>query len=117
VSASIESIARRSPHGALPANVYGRESGIGEYVIGAILALSREFSRLDKALWRGIGRVSGRAAAQRPSMAGTGWQDDRILGHGRIGQSIARRARAFDMQVYAVRREVENPPKIHEGFV
>ena len=29
-----------------------------------------------------------------------------ILGYGRIGQALARRARAFDMEVWAIRREV-----------
>jgi phosphoglycerate dehydrogenase-like enzyme len=35
------------------ANAYGHETGIAEYVIGAILALTREFTRLDRALRQG----------------------------------------------------------------
>src|ERR1700723_3463833 len=35
------------PAGASLANVYGHETGIAEYVIGAMLAMSREFSRVD----------------------------------------------------------------------
>jgi phosphoglycerate dehydrogenase-like enzyme len=38
------------PHGAMLANAYGHEAGIAEYVIGAILTLTREFGRLDRAL-------------------------------------------------------------------
>jgi len=41
------------PDGARLANVYGHETGIAEYVIGAMLALTRNFSRLDTALRRG----------------------------------------------------------------
>jgi phosphoglycerate dehydrogenase-like enzyme len=41
------------PAGAVLANAYGHEVGIAEYVIGAMLALTREFSRLDAALRRG----------------------------------------------------------------
>src|SRR5712691_6499348 len=32
------------PEGTLLANVYGHETGISEYVIGAMLALTRQFS-------------------------------------------------------------------------
>src|SRR5438105_13760021 len=38
------------PAGAALANVYGHEVGIAEYIIGAMLALTREFVRLDTAL-------------------------------------------------------------------
>src|SRR5882762_5310120 len=41
------------PAGAFLANVYGHETGIAEYVIGAMLALTRSFARLDAALRRG----------------------------------------------------------------
>src|SRR5262249_47091020 len=41
------------PKGALLANTYGHEVGIAEYVVGAMLALTREFSRLDEALRKG----------------------------------------------------------------
>ena len=35
------------------ANAYGHDTGIAEYVIGAMLALNREFSRVDASLRRG----------------------------------------------------------------
>lgn len=41
------------PPGAMLANAYGHETGIAEYVIGAMLALTREFARLDAALRQG----------------------------------------------------------------
>ncbi|MBV8088748.1 MAG: hypothetical protein JO139_04110, partial [Alphaproteobacteria bacterium] len=37
------------PREAMLANAYGHETGIVEYVIGAVLALTREFGRLDSA--------------------------------------------------------------------
>jgi hypothetical protein len=66
------------PAGVLLANAYGHETGIAEYVIGAMLALTREFSRLDAALRKGdwqrpVGSRHGSAA----SLAGTLRSDDR----------------------------------------
>ena len=66
------------PAGAWLANVYGHETGIAEYVLGAMLTLSRDFARLDAALRRGI------------------WES----------QCVARRARTFDMEICAIRRDV-----------
>ncbi len=95
------------PAGALLANAYGHETGIGEYVIGAMLALTREFSRLDAALrqgdWQSHWAVGTPPPPLWPELAG---RTIGILGYGRIGQNIARRARAFDMQVCAIRRDV-----------
>jgi phosphoglycerate dehydrogenase-like enzyme len=93
--------------GALLANAYGHETGIAEYVIGAMLMLTREFSMLDAALrqgdWRSQWAVGAPPPPVWPELAG---QTLGILGYGRIGQSIARRARAFDMKVCAIRRDV-----------
>ena len=95
------------PAGALLANTYGHETGIAEYVIGAMLALTREFPRLDAALrngdWESQWRVGTPPPPVWPELAG---RTIGILGYGRIGQNIARRARAFDMQVCAIRRDV-----------
>ena len=95
------------PHGAMPANAYGHETGIAEYVIGVILALTREFTRLDRALrqgdWQSQWALGVAPPPVWPELAG---KTVGILGYGRIGQSIARRARGFDMQVCAIRRYV-----------
>jgi phosphoglycerate dehydrogenase-like enzyme len=89
------------------ANAYGHDTGIAEYVIGAMLTLTREFGRLDAALRRGIWAsqwaVGVPPAPLWPELAG---RTVGILGYGRIGQAVARRARAFDMEVYGVRRDV-----------
>ena len=41
------------PAGAWLANAYGHETGIAEYAMGAILAWTREYARLDAQLRRG----------------------------------------------------------------
>ena len=93
------------PHGALLANAYGHETGIAEYVIGAILALTREFIRLDPALrdgdWQSQWAVGAAPPPVWPELAG---KTIGILGYGRIGQAIASRARAFGMEICAIRR-------------
>jgi len=80
---------------------------IAEYVIGVILALTREFTRLDRALrqgdWQSQWALGVAPPPVWPELAG---KTVGILGYGRIGQSIARRARGFDMQVCAIRRYV-----------
>jgi len=95
------------PAGAWLANVYGHETGIAEYAIGAMLALTREFFRLDAALrrgeWQSQWAVGSALPPVWPELAG---KTLGILGYGRIGQAIARRARAFDMRICAIRRHV-----------
>ena len=95
------------PAGASLANVYGHEIGIAEYVLGAMLTLTRGFARIDAALRRGAWEsqwgVGAPPPAPWPELAG---KTLGILGYGRIGQALARRARAFDMEVCAIRREV-----------
>jgi len=89
------------------ANAFGHEVGIAEYVIGAMLALTREFPRLDAALrqgeWQSQWAVGVAPPPLWPELAG---RTIGILSYGRIGQQIARRARAFDMQICAIRRDV-----------
>ena len=94
------------PPGARLANVHGHESGIAEYVLGAMLALTRDFARLDGALrrgqWQSQWAIGTPPPPVWPELAG---KTLGILGYGRIGQALARRARAFDMNVLAIRRE------------
>ncbi len=40
--------------GASLANAYGHEVGVAEYVVGAMLALTRSFCRIDSSLRRGV---------------------------------------------------------------
>jgi len=106
----------RIDRAALPAstwlaNVYGHEIGIAEYVIGAMLALTRGFARLDARLrqghWESQWAVATPPPALWPELAG---KTLGILGYGRIGQCVARRAQAFDMAVWAIRRDLTRSP-------
>src|SRR5256884_2071096 len=95
------------PRSAWLANAYGHEIGIAEYVLGAILTLTRSFARLDAALRRGTWEsqwaVGVAPPPPWPELAG---KTLGILGYGRIGQRLARRALVFDMEVCAIRRDV-----------
>lgn len=94
------------PAGAQLANVYGHETGIAEYVLGAMLTLTRDLARVDAALrrgrWESQWAVGTPPPPVWPELAG---KTLGILGYGRIGQAVARRARAFDMEVLAIRRD------------
>jgi phosphoglycerate dehydrogenase-like enzyme len=95
------------PAGTALANAYGHEVGIAEYVLGAMLASTRGFSRLDAALREGRWESQWAVGAPPPPpWAELAGKTLGILGYGRIGQALARRARAFDMSVCAIRRDV-----------
>lgn len=87
------------------ANAYGHEAGIAEYVIGAMIALSRSFSRIDDKLKQGIWESQWAVGTPAPPL----WPELQgktlgVLGFGHIGQALAKRARAFDMRICALRR-------------
>jgi phosphoglycerate dehydrogenase-like enzyme len=90
------------------ANAYGHEAGIAEYIIGAMIALTRSFGRLDAKMrrgeWESQWAVGTAAPPLWPELAG---KTLGILGFGHIGQALARRAIAFDMQVCAIRRQAQ----------
>lgn len=89
------------------ANAYGHDTGIAEHVLGAMLALTREFLRLDAALRRGVWESQwGVGVSPPPAWAELAGKTVAILGYGRIGQAVAHRARAFGMEICAIRRDV-----------
>jgi phosphoglycerate dehydrogenase-like enzyme len=95
------------PPGVALSTVHGHEAGIAEYVLGAIIGLSRGFERLSASLrqgrWESQWAPGVPPPPAWPELAG---RTLGILGYGGIGQALARRARAFDMSVAAIRRDV-----------
>ena len=95
------------PPGSSLAKVHGHETGIAEYVLGAMIALSRDFDRVHTHLragrWDSQWAPGVPPPPVWPELAG---RTLGILGYGGIGQAVARRARAFDMRVCAIRRNV-----------
>ena len=100
------------------ANAYGHEAGIAEYIIGAMIALTRSFGRLDASLrrgrWESQRAIGTPMPPPSPELAG---KTLGILGFGHIGEALARRAAAFDMQVCAVRRQAQADPPTGVSFV
>ena len=76
--AGIERIERSAvPSGAWLANVYGHENGIAEYVIGAMLTLTRDLSRLECCAPQGrLAEPMGNRCAFTSGLAGAKRQDD-----------------------------------------
>jgi phosphoglycerate dehydrogenase-like enzyme len=106
------------PSGTWLANVHGHETGIAEYVIGAMLALTRDFVRLDAALRKGVWQSQWAIGAAPPLV----WPELTgktigILGYGRIGRAVAQRVRAFDMKVCAIRQNVRLSIEDHLAFL
>jgi phosphoglycerate dehydrogenase-like enzyme len=100
------------------ANVFGHEAGIAEYVIGAMIALTRSFARLDAKLRQGTWESQWAVGVPAPPL----WSELTgktlgILGFGHIGEALARRARAFDMTVCAIRRRAQPEPPDGVAFV
>jgi phosphoglycerate dehydrogenase-like enzyme len=96
------------------ANAYGHEAGIAEYVMGAMIALTRSFARIDTRLrrgeWDSQWAVGAPAPPLWPELAG---KTLGILGFGHIGEALALRARAFGMKVCAIRRQAQ--PELPDG--
>jgi len=91
------------------ANAYGHETGIAEYIVGSMIMLARSVGRLDAKLRRGHWESQWALAAPAPPP----WPELSgktlgILGYGHIGRMLARRVRAFDMEVCAIRRRPQS---------
>ena len=104
--------------GMFLANAYGHEVGIAEYVIGTMLALTRNLQSLDAKLrngeWHSQWAVDSPAPPLWSELAG---KTLGILGFGHIGEAIARRAHAFDMKVVAIRRQAQLQPPDGVSFI
>ncbi len=93
---------RLLPASANLCNCFGHEQAIAEYVMSALLTrhipladADRRLRQGDWAYWAGApDRVHGEIAGQTIG----------LLGFGHIGKAIARRAKAFEMQVHVANR-------------
>jgi phosphoglycerate dehydrogenase-like enzyme len=105
------------PPGVWLANAYGHEVGIAEYVIGTILAWNRHLCRADALLRRGEWDSQWAASSPPPPRPELRGKTLSVLGYGRIGRTLARRARAFDMAIWAIRRDPTQPVSCAADFL
>jgi phosphoglycerate dehydrogenase-like enzyme len=89
------------PAHAAVCNVYEHEIGIAEYIIAAMLQWVIGIPRMDAALRRGQWYGSHLSGPRHDELFG---KTIGIIGYGRIGREVARRARAFAMKVRACSR-------------
>ena len=90
------------PPGVTPCNVFEHEPGVSEYVLLAMLEWCHRLGPADRDMRAGVWTRSSRfGGAPDDELAG---KTVVIVGLGRIGSAVARRARAFDMRVLAVNR-------------
>lgn len=94
------------PPGCALCNVYEHEVPIAEYVMGVVLHWALDLAGHDRLLrmgrWDGSGRSDG---APHQELAG---KRIGLIGFGHIGRAVARRAQAFDMEVWAIRRRLRD---------
>ena len=103
------------PDTAVVCNCFGHEQAIAEYVMAALLARTVPLADADARLRRGDWAYwAGAADRVHGELAGS---TIGLLGFGHIGQAIARRAKAFEMQVVvASRRAVPSSPLVDRAF-
>lgn len=115
-AAGIDGIDRTClPAGAVLCNAFGHENAIAEYVMAALLARHVPIVHADQRLREGHWDYwAGRPGALRTEL---GNQTLGLLGFGHIGQTIAKRAKAFGMRVTACNRSVVPPgPLVDETY-
>ena len=98
------------PPQAAVCNVFEHEIGIAEYVLSAMLQWVIGIPRMDAALRRGEWYGSHLGGPRHGELHG---QTLGIVGYGRIGREVARRARAFGMEILACSRT----PRHGDGLV
>jgi len=95
------------PEGCVLSNVFEHEIPVAEYVLMTILmhvtGIVHTAQRFRLGDWDGNGRVGG-----KPHREAYGHKLG-LLGYGHIGQTVAKRALAFGMEVQAVRKNPKQP--------
>src|SRR5437588_2130835 len=96
------------PHGCAVCNSFGHETAIAEFVVMAMLALHHRFFEIagefrERASWRSSWVESGAPHGEvRGSTLG-------IVGYGRVGREVARRAAPFGVRILAANRSPREP--------
>ncbi len=100
------------PPGAWLCNAFGHEDGMAEYVILAILAWRHRLLEMATGFKAGSWRFSGHIGdPPHGEVAGTTLG---IVGLGRIGRAVARRAQALGLRVIACNRSLVPDPPVDE---
>jgi phosphoglycerate dehydrogenase-like enzyme len=99
----------RVPPATAICNCYGHEIGIAEYVLGAMLEWTIGIRRLDQQFRQGSWAGSYLCGPRHGELYG---KTLGIVGYGRIGREVARRAKPFGMRVIACTRT----PRPDSGF-
>lgn len=90
------------PAGASLCNCFGHEPPIAEYVMAAALLHAHPLTQADRGLREGSWRWSYAGGARpRDELGG---RTIGLLGYGHIGREVARKAKAFDLEVVACNR-------------
>ena len=89
------------PHATTVCNVFGHDIGIAEYVMAGMLEMTLGLRAMDRALRQDRWTGSHLCGPRHGELFG---QTLGIVGYGRIGHEVARRARAFGMRVIACSR-------------
>jgi len=99
----------RVPRGTTICNCYEHEIGIAEYVLGAMLEWTVAARRLDAQFRQGSWAGSYLCGPRHGELFGKALG---IIGYGRIGREIARRAKPFGMRVVACTRSPRPDPML-----
>jgi phosphoglycerate dehydrogenase-like enzyme len=96
------------PPAAAICNAFGHEVAMGEYAVMAMLAWCHRFLTYNTAFRRGSWRLGSRFGG--PFHDELNGKTVGILGLGRIGQAVAKRAKALDTKVVAINRTERAKP-------
>jgi phosphoglycerate dehydrogenase-like enzyme len=99
----------RVPPGTAICNCYGHEIGIAEYVLGAMLEWTVAVRSMDLRFRQGSWAGSYLCGPRHGELFG---KTLGIVGYGRIGREIARRAKPFGMRILACTRS----PRLNPEF-
>ena len=94
------------PEGASVCNVFEHEIGIAEYVLATVLEWLIGVRKMDAELRQGRWRGSWICGPQHGELFG---KTIGIVGYGRIGREVAKRASAFGARVIACNRSKKEP--------